>query len=117
MVMLLWKSLFITLPMNEFGYIWATVLLLPFGVSFLLTLKGTFPGQSDVLHISRYFSVLLGAPAALCLATGFTSGEGIQFIIALSPVYLWPVTVAMVVVSATAGAFRHDLDQFRRRNS
>jgi hypothetical protein len=116
MAVLLWKSLFLSLPLGETEFIWLVVFLLPFVIASLITFRGTMTGQEDVLAVGRYFSLLLGAPAVLCLVTGFTSGEGLQYLLALSPLYSWPVTAIMIVFAAVVGAFKHDLSAYRARN-
>lgn len=93
MATLIWKSLFVVPPLTEGMYAWLVVLLLPFGLAFfgLLQCLRLNNRPRQILEVLR--SILLGAPAAIGLI-GNWNGE----VIALLPIYLWPVTAIMTFV-------------------
>lgn len=100
---LMWISLFITFPLDTGAYLWGTALLLPFFLAFLMAFQGIQPGRRHLCNVGICYSILLSAPAMIGLI-GTWDGGGLQYLLALLPLYLWSVTVIMTFVGIAADA-------------
>jgi hypothetical protein len=99
MAALIWKSLFIVRPITQGSYMWVLVLLMPFFLCFLSILKSARVGERLSQSVGLVHAILLGAPVAIGLIEGW-NGE----VIALLPIYLWPLTVIMTLAGIVADA-------------
>lgn len=98
---LLWESLPFEAPI---GLALAAILHLgPFGFAFHMTMQGAQRGRLARLMVGVCFAVLLGY-LPLTLLINRVDGEGLQYLLALYPVYSWSVVAIMTLIGIGADA-------------